>query len=74
MRGDPQVVAGRLPSVAPSRRWRLSSWTAQRIQERRRRRGERLEVIERLAREERRARQRGLYVPEAKYRIRVRPW
>ena len=70
MRGDPQVVAGRLPRVAPS--WRLSSWTAQRVQERRRRRGERLEVIERLAREERRARERGLYVPEVKYR--VRPW
>jgi hypothetical protein len=71
MRGDPQVVAGRLPSVAPS--WRLSSWTAQRVQERRRRREERLEVIERLAREERRARERGLYVPDVKYRVRV-PW
>jgi hypothetical protein len=72
MRGDPQVVAGRLPSVAP--RWRLSEWTAERAQERRRLRMERLEVIERLAREERRARERGLYVPEVKYRVRVRPW
>jgi hypothetical protein len=71
MRGDPQVVAGRLPGVAPSSR--LSSWTAHRVQERRRLRAERLEVIERLAREERRARERGLYVPPVKYRYRVRP-
>lgn len=70
MRGDPQAIAGRLPSVAPS--WRLSSWIAEAVEERRRIRGERLEVIERLAREERRARERGRYVPEVKYR--VRPW
>ena len=70
MSGDQQVIVRRLPSVAP--RWRLSSWIAQRVQERRRIRGERLEVIERLAREERRARERGRYVPEVKYR--VRPW
>jgi hypothetical protein len=70
MRGDPQAIAGRLPSVAP--RWRLSSWIAEAVEERRRIRGVRLEVIERLAREERRARERGLYVPEVKYR--VRPW
>lgn len=71
MRGDPQVIVGRLPSVAPS--WRLSSWIADAVQERRRLRAERLEVIERLAREERRARERGLYVPEVKYRVQVRP-
>jgi hypothetical protein len=70
MRGDPQAVAGRLPSVAPHR-WR-STRIAEAIQERRRVRTERLEVIERLAREERHARQRGLYVPDVKYR--VRPW
>ncbi len=70
MRGDPQAIVGRLPSVAPSRR--LSSWIAEAVQDRRRIRGERLEVIERLAAEERRARERGLYVPEVKYR--VRPW
>jgi hypothetical protein len=70
MRGDPQVIAGRLPSVGPS--WRLSVWTAQMVQKRRRISGERLEVVERLAREERRARERGRYVPDVKYR--VRPW
>jgi hypothetical protein len=70
MRGDPQAIADRLPSVAPSRR--RSSWLAQAIDERRRAKIERLAVIERLAREERRARQRGLYVPQVKYR--VRPW
>jgi hypothetical protein len=54
----------------------LSSWIAEAVQERRRIRGERLEVIERLAREERRARERGRYVPEVKYQVkyRVRPW
>lgn len=70
MRGDPQVIAGRLPSIAPRRR--PSSWIAEAVQERRRVRVERLEVIERLAREERRARERGLYVPEVKYRVRPR--
>ena len=70
MRGDPQAIAGRLPRAAP-RRWR-TSWIADAIETRRRARTDRLEVIERLAREERRARQRGLYVPEVKYR--VRPW
>jgi hypothetical protein len=70
MRGDPQAIAGRLPSLAPSRR--RPAWIAEAIQERRRVRVERLEVLERLAREERQARQRGLYVPSVKYRI--RPW
>jgi hypothetical protein len=70
MRGDPQAIAGRLPSVASHRRW--SSWIGETIEEQRRNRTERLVVSERLAREERRARQRGRYVPEVKYR--VRPW
>jgi hypothetical protein len=70
MRGDLQTTTGRLPSVAPSRRW--SSWITEVIHERRRATTERLEVIERLAREERPALERGLYVPELKYR--VRPW
>lgn len=67
MRGDPQAIAGRLPSVVPRRR--LSSRIAEAVQGRRLIRVERLEVIERLAREERRARERGLYVPEVKYRV-----
>ena len=70
MRGDPQAIAGRLPRVAPSRRW--PTWIADVIQERRRISLQRLEMAERRARDERRARERGRYVPEVKYR--VRPW
>jgi hypothetical protein len=68
MHGDPEAIAGRLRNVAPSRRWR--SWIAKAISERRRVLAERLEVCERLAREERRALERGYYVPEPKYRYR----
>ena len=70
MRGDPQALVARLPRVAPSRRWR--SWIAEASQRRRQKRLQRLVVIERMAREERHARQRGEYVPQAQYR--VRPW
>jgi hypothetical protein len=70
MRGDPHVIAGRLPRIAANRRWPVL--IAQAIEDRRRVRGQRLEVIERRAREERHARQHGQYVPEVKYR--VRPW
>ena len=69
MRGDPRAILGRLPTVARRRR---SSWIAEAIQQWRHLEADRLEVIERLAREERRALQRGHYVPEPKYR--VRPW
>jgi hypothetical protein len=68
MHGDPEAIAGRLRNVVPSQRWR--SWIADAIGERRRVRAERLEVIERLAREQRRALERGHYVPELKYRVR----
>ncbi len=68
MRGDPQAITHRLRTTAPSRRW--PEWIAQAIAERRRARAQRLEVIERLAREQRRALERGHYVPEVKYRIR----
>ena len=70
MRGDPQAIAGRLPRAAPERRW--ASRIADAIEDRRRRRIQRLEVIERRGREERHARERGAYVPDVKYR--VRPW
>lgn len=70
MRGDLRARFGRLPSV--TRRRRRSSWIAEAIEQWRQVRAERLEVIERLAREERRALQRGTYIPEVKYR--VRPW
>lgn len=68
MRGDPQAIFGRL-SIAARRR-RRSSWIAEAIEQWRQVRADRLEVIERLAREERRALQRGTYVPEVKYRVR----
>ena len=70
MRGDPQALVARLPRVAPSSR--LRSQIAESIGRRRELRLERLRVIERLAREERHARQRGQYVPHVQYR--VRPW
>lgn len=70
MRGDPQAIAARIPRITPSRRWR--SWIAESIQRRREARIERLVVIERIAREQRHARQRGQYVPDVQYR--VRPW
>lgn len=68
MRGDLHVVSTRLPNVAPRRRW--LSWADDLVQARRRARMQRLEVAERLARDQRRARARGLYVPEVKYRVR----
>ena len=70
MRGDPQALAARMPRVASSRMWR--SWIAAAIERRRQSRLERLVVSERLAREQRHARQRGQYVPDVQYRI--RPW
>ncbi len=70
MRGDPQVIAGRLPRAASRRRW--SMLIAEAISDRRRASEQRREVRHRRAHEERRARQRGQYVPEVKYR--ARPW
>jgi len=72
MRGDPQALVARLPRAAPSRRWR--SWVADASLRRRQMRLQRLEVIERMAREQRHARQRGKYVPHSHARYRVRPW
>jgi hypothetical protein len=68
MRGDPKAIVGRLPTRARPRQ--RSTWIAEAIQQWRHVRADRLEVIERLAREERRALQRGQYVPEVKYQIR----
>lgn len=53
MRGDPRAASARLPVVVPARRW--SAWLEQVKQRRRERRQERIEVIVRLAAEERRA-------------------
>jgi len=69
MRGDSQAASGRLPLVVPGRRW--SSWIAQAARRRRRLKLERLEVIERLAREERGAGRSRQYVPDPRL---VRPW
>lgn len=68
MRGDPQALVARLPRVAPSHRWRAR--VAEAIHRRRQVRLERLVVIERVAREQRHARQRGQNVPEVQYRVR----
>lgn len=68
MRGDPQAIAGRLLTNVPSRRWQ--SRIGQMIREQRRVREERLEVIERLAREERRVRHTGGHAADLMYRIR----
>jgi hypothetical protein len=70
MRGSPQAITSRLPRARPRRRW--PSWIAGVIHEQRRLGQERHEVIERLAREERRARALGDYLPERSHR--VRPW
>ena len=70
MRGNPQAISGRLPRAGPSRRW--FAWIADVVQDRRRQSAQRHEVIERLAREERRAHARGQYVPKREQRI--RPW
>jgi len=69
MRGQPQAGAARLLTVAPGRSW--STWITRAIPRRRRLSGERLEVIERLAREQRQARRSGEYVPEIGH---VRRW
>jgi hypothetical protein len=70
MRGNPQAISGRLPRAAPSRRWSrriidaIQNWRGRGVQ--------RHEVIERVARDERRAHARGQFVPEREHR--VRPW
>jgi hypothetical protein len=68
MRGNPQAIASRLPRAAPRRRWSLGISDV--IQERRRRTAQRHELIERFAREERRARIRGQEIPQERLRIR----
>ena len=71
MRGDTQVRLARLPARLgrrPARRLRLHRplWLAQALERRRHARAQRLEWIERLSREERRARQSGSHVPESR--------
>jgi hypothetical protein len=61
MRGQLQAANTRLPAILPSRRW--SAWLTQTKQRRRRLQAERLETIERLQSEQRRARRTGGYAP-----------
>ena len=62
MRGYSQAASARLRSATPGRRW--SIWLEQTMQRRRHINSERLEVIERLQREQREARRSGEYVPD----------
>ena len=62
MRGQPQAASARLPRTLPRRLW--STWLEQTSERRRQAREERLETIERLQAEQRRARQRGAYAPD----------
>ncbi|MBV9336468.1 MAG: hypothetical protein JO243_11295 [Solirubrobacterales bacterium] len=62
MRGQPQAASARLPATLPGRRW--SPWLEQTSARRRRAREERLETIERLEAEHRRARRTGEYAPD----------
>lgn len=64
MGGDPQTARTRVPLVVPARTW---SDRLEQIKERRRqRREEELEVVVRLAAEDRRAKRRGAYAPRAR--------
>lgn len=64
MRGDPQVARTRVPLVVPARTW--SARLEQIKQRRRQRREEQVEVVARLAAEDRRARRTGTYTPQAR--------
>jgi hypothetical protein len=69
MRGPTQAAGARV--LPTSTRRGLSVWIAEVRRRRRSARDEQLEVIERLAREERRARRAGEYAPDLGTR---RPW
>jgi hypothetical protein len=64
MRGDPLLARTRVPIVVPARTWSVR--LEQIKQRRRQRREEQVEVIARLAAEERRARRTGTYTPQAR--------
>jgi hypothetical protein len=59
MRGQPQAASARLLAAVPGRRW--STWLEDTRQRRRLESAERLEIIARLAEEQRRARRAGEY-------------
>lgn len=62
MRGNPQAANARLLAVVPGRRW--STWLEDTREKRRRAAFERLELIERLAFERRRATRSGEPAPD----------
>jgi hypothetical protein len=67
MRGNPQAASTRLLAAVPGRRW--STWLEEYREKRRRSAFERLELLERLAFERRRAARSGEYRAD-----RMRPW
>jgi hypothetical protein len=62
MNGDPQATSARMFATHPGGRW--SSWITRVKRRRQRDNEERLELVERLAGEERRRRQSGEYFPD----------
>jgi hypothetical protein len=62
MRGDPRTMSLRSSVVVPSRGW--STWIRRPARWPRRSREDKVELIARLDREERRRRQTGEYVPD----------
>jgi hypothetical protein len=64
MRGDLQATGARSLATIPRGRWRVRTWITQVTRRPRRVNEERLELIERLASQERRARQSGEYVAD----------
>ncbi|MBV9417663.1 MAG: hypothetical protein JO363_21940 [Solirubrobacterales bacterium] len=64
MRGYSQAVSARLRAVTPGRHW--SAWLEQTIERRRQLGAQRLEVIERLQREQREARRSGPISPNGR--------
>jgi hypothetical protein len=65
MRGQAQARVARLPTALPRSHW--SSWIRLTLERRRQVRQERLEWVERLHREQRRARQSGERLPERQW-------
>jgi hypothetical protein len=68
MRGDSQAASARLLADVSGRRW--AAWLSEADRALREARAERLEVVERLVSEQRRARRAGEYVADLGYRKR----
>jgi hypothetical protein len=68
MRGNLEAIGARPMAARPGRRW--PGWIVRVMQRDRADAGERIEVMERLAREERRARRTGEYIPDLSWQRR----